>query len=66
MKDFSHDGMGVETSMAIRPGTEINIKLDEPLFTSFQESYNSIVRWSKGLADEYRVIYTFGLGVQFT
>jgi len=65
MKDFSHDGMSVETSTSMRPGTKINIKLDRPLFTSSQESYNSIIRWSKGLTDENGAIYTFGWGVQF-
>ena len=66
MKDFSHDGMCVETSMSITPGTKINIKLDRPLFTSSRESYNSILRWCKGLKDEDGAIYSFGLGVQFT
>jgi hypothetical protein len=66
MKDFSHDGMCVETSMSIRPGTKINIKLDRPLFTSSRESYKSIVKWSKGLTDENGAIYSFGLGVQFS
>jgi hypothetical protein len=66
MKDFSRDGMCVETSTSIRPGTKINIKLDRPLFTSSRESYKSILRWCKGLTDEDGVIYTFGLGVQFT
>ncbi len=66
MKDFSHDGMCVETSMSIRPGTKINIKLDRPLFTSSRESYKSIVKWSKGLTDENGAIYSFGMGVQFS
>ena len=66
MKDFSRDGMCVETSTSIRPGTKINIKLDRPLFTSSRESYNSIIRWCTGLTDENGVIYSFGLGVQFT
>jgi hypothetical protein len=65
MKDFSHDGMSVETSTSIRPGTKINIKLEKPLFISSQESYNSIIRWSKGLTDENGAIYTFGWGAQF-
>jgi hypothetical protein len=66
MKDFSHDGMCVETSTSIGPGTEININIDRPLFTSSRESYNSIIRWCKTLTDESGAIYTFGLGVQFT
>jgi hypothetical protein len=65
MKDFSHDGMCVETSTSMTPGTKINIKLDRPLFTSSRESYKSILRWCKGRTDENGVIYTFGLGVQF-
>lgn len=66
MKDFSHSGMRVETSTSLKPGTEINIDLDRPLFTSSRESYKSIIRWCKGLTDENGVIYAFGLGVQFT
>ena len=65
MKDFSRDGMCVETSTSIRPGTKINIILDRPLFTSSRKSYNTITRWCTGLTDEYGVIYAFGLGVQF-
>jgi hypothetical protein len=65
MKDFCRSGMCVETSTFIRPGTEINIKLDKPLFTSSRESYNSILRWCKGLTDENGTIYSFGLGVRF-
>jgi hypothetical protein len=65
MKDFSHDGMCVETSTNIRPGTNIDVKLDRPLFTSSRERYSSIVRWSKGLTDDNGDIYSFGLGVQF-
>ena len=66
MKDFSHDGMCVETSMSLTPGTKINIKLDRPLFTSSRESYKSIIRWCKGLTDENGDFYSFGLGVKFT
>jgi len=66
MKDFSRDGMCVETSTSIRPGTKINIKLARPLFMSSLKSYNSIVRWCTGMTDEYGVTYAFGLGVQFT
>jgi hypothetical protein len=65
LKNFSHEGMCVETSAAIKPGTEVNIKLDRPLFTSSQESYNSIIRWCKGLTDEDGAVYNFGLGVKF-
>ena len=65
MKDFGRDGMCIETSSSIRPGTKINIKLEKPLFTSSQESYNSTIRWSKGLTDENGAIYTFVWGAQF-
>ena len=65
LKNFSHDGMCVETSAAIRPGTEVNIKLDRPLFTSSQESYNSIIRWCQELTDEDGAVYNFGLGIKF-
>ncbi len=66
MKDFSRDGMCVETSTSIRPGTKLNINLARPLFTSSRKSYDAVIRWCKGLTDGYGVIYSFGVGVQFT
>ncbi len=65
LKNFSQGGMGLEISTALTPGTKVNIKLDRPLLGSSQESYDSVIKWCKGLADEQGSVYNFGMGVQF-
>ena len=65
MKNFSHEGMCLETSTALTPGTKVSIKLDRPLFRSSQETYDSVIKWCKGLTDEEGSVYNFGLGVKF-
>jgi hypothetical protein len=65
LKNFSHEGMCLETSTSLSPGTKVNIKLDRPLFTTSQESYDSIIKWCKGLTDEEGTVSNFGLGLKF-
>ncbi len=65
MKNFSLEGMCLEASTALTPGTRVRIKLDRPLFASSQESYDSVIKWCKGLTDEEGAVYNFGLGVKF-
>lgn len=65
MKNFSHEGMCVEASTAITPGTKVCIKLDRPLFRTSHDSFDSIIRWCKGLTDEEGTVYNFGLGLKF-
>ncbi len=65
MKNFSHEGMCLETSTALTPGTKVNITLDRPLFESSQESYDSVIKWCKDLTDEEGSVYNFGLGLKF-
>jgi hypothetical protein len=65
MKNFSHEGMCLETSTALTPGTKVNIKLDRPLSATSPESYDSVIKWCNGLTDEEGAVYNFGLGVKF-
>ena len=65
MMNFSHEGMCLETSTSLTPGTKVIIRLDRPLFASSRESYDSIIKWCNGLTDEEGAVYNFGLGVKF-
>jgi len=65
LKNFSQGGMCLEIPTALTPGTKVNIKLDRPLLGSSQESYDSVIKWCKGLADEHGSVNNFGMGVQF-
>ena len=63
-KDLSHEGMLLESEVAFKPGTRINIKFDSPPFRSTLKIYKSTVRWCKELADEDSVL-TYGIGIKF-
>ena len=65
MKNFSREGMCIETSTALPPGTKVNIKLDRPLFASSTASHVSIIRWCEELTDEEGTVYNYGLGLKF-
>jgi hypothetical protein len=64
-KDLSNDGMLLESEVAFKPGTTINIKFDTQPFKSAPKTYRSVVRWCKEIADD-RFKHTFGIGVKFT
>jgi hypothetical protein len=64
-KDFSDDGMLLESEVAFKPGTKINIKFDTQPFKSSPKVYSSVVRWCRELAEEDSML-TFGIGVKFT
>lgn len=64
LKDFSHEGMGLETSTSLAPGTKVKVKLDRPLSASAPKSYDSIIKWCKGLTDEEGSVYHYGLGLK--
>lgn len=63
-KDLSNDGMLLESEVAFKPGTTINIKFDTQPFKSAPRTYRSIVRWCKEIADE-EFKHAFGIGVKF-
>ena len=63
-KDFSNDGMLLESDVAFKPGTQINIKFDSQPFQSSPKIFNSTVKWCKEMADENSIL-TYGIGVKF-
>ena len=63
-KDFSNDGMLLESEVAFKPGTQINIKFDTQPFKSSPNIFNSTVKWCKELVDENSIL-TYGIGVKF-
>ena len=66
LQNFSQEGMCLETSTALTPGTKVNIRLDRPLLGSSKKNYDSVIKWCKGLTDEQGFGNNFGLGVKFT
>ena len=63
-KDFSNDGMLLESAVAIKPGTRLKIKFDAQPFKSAPKTYNSVVRWCKEVTDE-NAMHNYGIGVKF-
>jgi hypothetical protein len=64
-KDLSNDGMLLESEVAFKPGTTINIRFDTQPFKSAPKTYKSVVRWCKQ-AEDGKASYSFGIGVKFT
>ncbi|MCK4986355.1 MAG: hypothetical protein KAS40_12585, partial [Desulfobacterales bacterium] len=58
------DGMLLESEVAFRPGTRINIKFDNPPFKSTLKIYKSTVKWCKESVDEESDL-TYGIGIKF-
>ena len=63
-KNLSNDGMLLESAVAIKPGTKVNIKFDAQPFKSAPKTYSSIVRWCKEVSDE-DAMHNYGIGVKF-
>lgn len=63
-KDFSNDGMLLESAVAIKPGTRLKIKFDTQPFKSAPKTYDSVVRWCKEVTDE-KAMHNYGIGVKF-
>jgi hypothetical protein len=64
MSNYSDEGLYFETDFAIRPGTVINIRLDNPPFATALNDYCAVVKWCKELGEE-DTNYTFGVGVRY-
>jgi hypothetical protein len=65
MKNFSSGGMYFEADASLRPGTNIEINLNRPLFQSDQKKYNSIIRWCRKLEADDKALSNFGIGLKF-
>ena len=63
-KDFSNDGLLLESEVAFKPGTQINIKFDTQPFESRPKVFNSTVKWCKEVMDDNSILI-YGIGVKF-
>lgn len=63
-KDFSNDGLLLESEVAFKPGTQINIKFDTQPFESRSKIFNSTVKWCKEVMDDNSILI-YGIGVKF-
>ena len=63
-KNFSSDGMLLESEVAFKPETLINIKFDSSPFVSTLKIYRSTVRWCKEMMGNNSV-HTYGIGIKF-
>jgi hypothetical protein len=57
--------MLLESEIAFKPGTIINIKFDTQPFKTAPKNYSSVVKWCREIVDE-NAIPTYGIGVKFT
>lgn len=64
-KDLSNDGLLLESDMAFKPGTKINIKFDTQPFKSAPKIYTSVVKWCKEVGGNNSG-HSYGIGVKFT
>jgi hypothetical protein len=65
VRNFSAGGIGLESESPVKPGTQIVIKLDRPLFTYDNKNYKSIIRWCKTLAHEDERFSGYAIGAKF-
>lgn len=65
VKNFSSDGMCFESEAPVKPGTQIVIKLDRPLFAANRKNYISIIKWCKLLDNDDSTISGYAIGVKF-
>ncbi|UCE52728.1 MAG: PilZ domain-containing protein [Desulfobacterales bacterium] len=64
MYNFSGDGMYFESDVSFRPGTQLTIKLDRPIFRAASKNYHAKVQWCKQIGDT-SLQYSYGIGVKF-
>ena len=63
-KDFSASGMLLESHVAFKPGTRINIRFDSSPFEPSAKIYKSSVKWCKELGGRDSILM-YGVGVKF-
>ena len=64
MYNFSGGGLYLESDVALKPGTKIQIQFDRPPFQSGPKVLSSVVIWCREVAD-YNSDYTYRIGVKF-
>ena len=65
MLNFSGGGLYFESDVALKPGTKIQIRFDDPPFRTGPSILKSIVSWCRELPYDDSD-YAFGVGVRFT
>lgn len=63
--NFSAGGMRLEAGASVKPGSQIIIKLDRPLFISDRPRYISIVRWCKIIDNGDNKFTGYAIGVKY-
>ena len=64
LNNISGDGMYIETECDYKPGTEIDIRFDNPPFRSAPKKYHAMVKWCKPLVGPGST-GSFGVGVKY-
>ena len=64
LNNYSSNGMGFETPLALRPGTEIDISLQKKPFKASPTNYHARVRWCHRSVDDDSY-YPFKIGVNY-
>jgi hypothetical protein len=64
LDNISSDGMYIETEYRFNPGTEINIRFDNPPFRSAAKQYYATIKWCRPL-DNNESVGSYGIGVKY-
>jgi len=64
LNNISGEGMYIETEYRFKPGTEIDIRFDNPPFRSATKQYHAIIKWCRPLVGNESV-GSFGIGVKY-
>ena len=65
MYNISSGGLYFESDVALKPGTKIQIRFDDPPFRTGPSVLKSVVSWCRELPYDDSD-YAFGVGVRFT
>jgi hypothetical protein len=64
MNNYGSTGMGFESPQAIKPGTDIEIRLTNPPFKASPKAYRARVRWCNEIIDD-DAFYRYKIGVNY-
>ena len=64
VNNLSGEGIYFESEIALEPGKEISIRLDNPPFKAAPKNYRAIVQWCR-LLSETESIDAYGVGVKY-
>jgi len=64
LNNINSDGMYIETEYRFKPGTQVDIRFDNPPFRSAAKHYPAVVRWCKPLVGNESV-GSYGIGVKY-